>query len=130
VRGGRPVGAGSRFADEHGSATMIMVGLMGVVVVLAGSAMVVAGFLVAQHRARAAADLSALSAAAAFQQGADGCGQARRTARGNGARVTRCDRVGDEVDFVVTVRVEVDVRTRIPGLPRALPAEAHAEPLR
>lgn len=115
--------------NERGSATMLMVGLMAVVVLLSGAAMLVAGYLVGQHRARAAADLSALSAAAVFEQGGDGCAQAQRTARANGARVIRCDQVGDEVAFVVTVRVAVSVRTRVPGLPRLVVAEAHAEPV-
>lgn len=116
--------------DQRGSATIVMTALMAAVVMFSGAAMLIAGFQVAQHRARAAADLSALSGAAAFQQGSDGCGQARRTATGNGARLTACDHVGDEVDFVVTVRVSVTVLTRIPGLPRSVTAEAHAEPLR
>ena len=114
--------------NERGSATMLMIGLMAVVVLLSGTAMLVAGYLVGQHRARAAADLSALSAAAVFQGGGDGCTQARQTARRNDARLTRCDRVGDRVDWVVTVRVAVPTRTRVPGLPRAVTAEAHAEP--
>jgi len=115
--------------NERGSATMLMVGMMAVVVLLSYAAMLVAGYLVGHHRARSAADLSALSAAAVFQEGGDGCGQARRTARGNGARVTHCDRVGDEVGFVVTVRVSVPAGTRVPGLPRTITAEAHAEPV-
>jgi len=115
--------------NERGSATMLMIGLMAVVVLLSGAAMLVAGYLVGQHRARNAADLSALSAAAVFEQGGDGCAQARRTARANGARVTHCDQVGDEVDSVVTVRVAVSTRTRVPGLPRQTVAEAHAEPV-
>lgn len=115
--------------DERGSASVLMVGVMAVVIVLSGAAMVVAGYLIGQHRARAAADLAALSAAAVFQQGADGCAQARRTAAQNGARLSGCDRVGDEVDFVVTVKVVVDVDTRVVGLPKVIWAEAHAEPL-
>ncbi len=114
---------------ERGSATLLVVGLMAVVVVLSGAAMVIAGYLVAYHRARGAADLSALSAAAAFEKGENGCGQARRTAAQNGARLTRCDRVGDEVDFVVTVRVAFVVQPRMPGLPGLVSAVAHAEPL-
>lgn len=115
--------------NERGSATVLMVGIMAVVILLSGAALVIAGYVVGAHRARAAADLAALSAAAAFQQGHNGCAQARRTARQNGATVTGCDRVGDEVDFVVTVKVVVRVDTRISGLPRTIPAEAHAEPL-
>lgn len=108
---------------------MLMTGVLAVVVVISAAALLIAGFMLAQHGARSAADLSALSAAAGFSQGQDGCGQARRTARGNGARVTSCDRVGDEVDFVVTVAVAVEVRTRVPGLPRSVGATAHAEPV-
>lgn len=115
---------------ERGSASLLMVGVMAVVMVLGGVAVVVAGYLIGVHQARAAADLSALSAAAVFERTEDGCAQARRTAQQNGARVTRCDRVGDEVDFVVTVRVTVDVRTPVVGLPRVISAQAHAEPLR
>jgi secretion/DNA translocation related TadE-like protein len=116
--------------DERGSATFLMVGVMAVVVLLSGAALLVAGYALGNHRARAAADLSALSAAAAFERAGDGCAQARRTARANGARVTHCDRAGDEVDFVVTVQVAVSVRTRVPGLPTVIAAEANAEPVR
>lgn len=99
---------------------------MGVVVALGAAATVVAGYLVSHHQARVAADLAALSGAAAHAQGHDPCQQAKRTARQNGARVTRCNQVGDEVDFVVTVRVDVDVRAPAPGLPRRVEGEAHA----
>jgi len=37
--------------------------------------------------------------------------------------------VGDAVDFVVTVRVTVVVRTRTPHMPRTVAAEAHAGPV-
>ena len=101
---------------------------MGVVIMLGSAAIVLAGYLGAQHRARAAADLAALSGAAAYQQGHDPCGQADRTARGNGATVQHCDQVGDQIDFVVTVRAVVPIRLGIPGLPRTAAAEAHAGP--
>jgi secretion/DNA translocation related TadE-like protein len=107
-----------------------MAGIMGVVVLLSSAALLIAGYAAGYHGARAAADLSALSGAAAFQQGADACAQVRQTARQNGARVERCDVVGDAIDFVVTVRVSVAARTRIPQLPRAVAAEAHAGPVR
>ena len=115
--------------SELGNATTLMVGIMGVVVTLSGAALVIAGYAVGYHRARAAADLSALSGAAAFQQGREPCAQAALTARQNGARVARCSQVGDAVDFVVTVRVSVMVSTRIPRMPRAVAAEAHAGPV-
>lgn len=115
--------------SELGSATTLMVGMMGVVVALSSAALVIAGYAVGYHRARAAADLSALSGAAAFQQGREPCAQAALTARQNGSRVVRCNQVGDAVDFVVTVRVSVVAGTRIPHMPRTVAAEAHAGPV-
>jgi len=115
--------------SEVGSASVLMAGILGVVVALSSAALVIAGYAVGYHRARAAADLSALSGAVAFQQGRDPCAQAPLTARHNGARVDRCSQVGDAVDFVVTVRVSVEARTRIPKLPRTVAAEAHAGPV-
>ena len=115
--------------SELGSASVLMAGIIGVVVALSGVALIIAGYAVGYHRARAAADLSALSGAAAYQEGRDGCAQATETSRQNGARVEHCDVVGDVIDFVVTVRVSVIARTRIPHLPRAVNAEAHAGPV-
>lgn len=120
--------AGGGRRDERGAASILMIGLMGVVIVLGSAAIVVAGYLAAHHRARAAADLAALSGAAAYQEGHDPCAQADRAARGNGATVRHCDQVGDQIDFVVTVRVAVPIRLRIPGLPRTAEAEAYAGP--
>lgn len=111
---------------ERGSASVLLAGVMGVVVLLSCAAMVVVGYAVAAHRARGAADLAAVSGAAAYGQGADACAQARRTAVDNGARLVRCDQVGDQVDYVVTVRVAIGVRVRVAGLPRQVESLAHA----
>ena len=115
---------------ERGSGTLLVVGVMTGVGVVAVVAAVAAAYLVAGHRARAAADLAALSGAAAFAEGRPPCGAAARVARSNGAHVTSCDQVGDEVDYVVTVTVSVEVGTGVPGLPRRLVGRAHAGPVR
>ena len=115
--------------SELGSASVLIAGIIGVVVALSSAALIIAGYAVGYHRARAAADLSALSGAAAYQEGRDACAQATQTSRQNGARVEHCDVVGDVIDFVVTVRVSVIARTRIPHLPRMVKAEAHAGPV-
>ena len=112
--------------DERGSGSVLMLGVTLVVVALAYTAVLVAGYQVALHRARAAADLAALTAASAVAEGADGCEAARRNATRHGARVTACDRVGDQIDYVVSVTAFVEVRMRVPGLPRAVGATAHA----
>ena len=116
--------------SELGSASVLMTGILGVIAALSGAALIIAGYAVGFHRARAAADLSALSGAAAFQDGREACAQASQTARQNGARMDHCDVVGDTIDFVVTVRVSVIARTRIPHLPRTVAAQAHAGPVR
>jgi secretion/DNA translocation related TadE-like protein len=118
--------AGRCRATDRGSASVLLAAVMGVVVVLAGVAVLVAGYEVAQRRARAAADLAAVSAAAAQAEGQDACAQARRTARDNGATVLRCSTVGDPVEYVVSVRVAVGVRSTLRGLPSRVVAEAHA----
>ena len=115
---------------ESGGASVLMVGIVGVVIALSGAALVIAAYAVGYHQARAAADLSALSAAVAFEQGRDACAQATQTARQNGAHLEGCNMVGDAIDFVVTVRVSLIARTRIPQLPKIVTAEAHAGPVR
>ena len=115
---------------ERGSGTLLVVGVMAVVGVVAVVATVAAAYLVAGHRARAAADLAALSGAAAYAEGRPPCPEAARLARSNGGRLQTCDRVGDEVDYVVSVTVRVDVGARVPGLPRSLLGRAHAGPVR
>ena len=115
--------------DERGSGTLLVVGVMAVVAVVATTAMLAAVYLVAGHRAHGAADLAALSGAAAYAEGRDPCRAAERLARANDARVVRCDRVGDDVDYVVSVTVEVQAGLRVPGLPRALRGRAHAGPV-
>jgi secretion/DNA translocation related TadE-like protein len=114
---------------ERGVASMMMAGVMGVVVTMGCVAMVICGYLLGYHRARSAADLAALSGAVAYQQGRDGCAEARRLAAANGARLAGCDEVGDQVDFVITARVSVAARLAVPGLPRTITAEAHAGPV-
>jgi secretion/DNA translocation related TadE-like protein len=117
-------------ADERGSGTMLMVGVLGVLLALGTTAIWAAGYLAAAHRARAAADLAALSAAVAVEAGADGCAVARRVAADNRTRLSVCNRVGDQVDFVVSVEVARPVRTGVPGLPAEVTAVAHAGPRR
>ena len=115
--------------DQRGGASILMAGVMGVVVTISCVAMMISGYLLGYHRARAAADLAALSGAVAYQQGGNGCAEARRLAVANGARLADCDQVGDQVEFVITVRVAVAVELRVPGLPRTIAAEAHAGPV-
>ena len=107
---------------------MLMVGVLGVLLALGAAAIWAAGYLAAAHKARAAADLAALSGAVTIQAGGDGCAAARRVAGDNGTELSACDRVGDQVDFVISIEVVRRVRTGIPGLPAQVTAVAHAGP--
>ncbi len=114
--------------SERGAATFLMVGVLAVVLVLGAVAMVVGGYVLAHRKARVGADLAALSGAVAFEQGREPCPDADRVSRTNGVRVADCEQVGDQIDFVVTVRAVVRVDPVLPGLPDEVDAWAHAGP--
>lgn len=116
----------ARRVDERGGGSMLMIGVCVVVMMLGFAAMVIGGYLIAGHRARAAADLAALSAATVASRGGDPCAAARHNAAAHRASITSCDRVGDQIDFVVTVTAEVSTTMRVPGLPGRLRVVAHA----
>lgn len=115
-----------RVRTEGGGGTVLMVAVCGVVMVLGYTAMIIAGYAIAAHRARAVADLAALSAATVASQGGDACSAARGNARAQRAEIVACDRVGDQIDFVVSVTARVDATLGVPGLPRQIAAVAHA----
>lgn len=111
---------------EAGSASVLIAAAMGVVVLLGSAALIVTGYSVAFQRARASADLVALSAATTRGSGGDACSSAARIARQNFTRLISCTQVGDADDYVVSVEVEVALLARVPGLPTAVTARAHA----
>lgn len=107
--------------------------IMSVVIFMLSLAAVVAVFgryIVAGHRAAAAADLAALAGAQAYGTGQDGCRTARLYAARNDQDLAGCSVVGDRVDFVLSVRITAPVPTRVPMLPRQITATAHAGPVR
>ncbi|MGP9758553.1 Rv3654c family TadE-like protein [Corynebacterium sp. AOP12-C2-36] len=105
-----------RAGDDEGSATVVGAALILGVVAL--SLLIVHGVtgLVQGHRASAAADLTALSAATVLQRAGidEACSVARTVARGNGAEVRACTVVDGAATPYGTaglqgVRVEVAV---------------------
>ena len=85
-----------RPSRERGSATVLTVAAIGVVVTMATAALLVAGVVRDVHRARGAADLAALAAAGPLTAGAPpDCAAAARVARANGATLTACTLQGD-----------------------------------
>lgn len=80
-------------------AAVLLIALAGTVVMLVG------GTLAAVERVRGAADLVAVSAAAAQADGGDACVAASRIATANQVELRNCRTAGDLLDFVVTVTV-------------------------
>ena len=107
---------------------MLMIGVMGALSLFGLGVMCMATYLAAVHHARGAADLAALSGAVAIQAGEDGCEAAKEVARANDTSLITCDRVGDGLDFVITVQVVRRVRLNVPGLPAEIIGSAHAGP--
>lgn len=112
--------------SERGSGTVLVVGALGVIVVLAVAGLQLAAAATAAHRARAAADFAALAAATAIQEGqAQPCGRAAELASRNGARLSECTLGSAE-----SVRVQVSTRAMVwwPGVPERAAASARAGP--
>ncbi|GGB75803.1 hypothetical protein N798_13355 [Knoellia flava TL1] len=112
--------------DERGSGTVLVTAAVAVLLLLGIAGLHVGAAATAAHRARSAADLSALAAAIALQEGsAEPCGRAVLLAGRNSARVVDCGLgPGDSV----LVRVTTDVDLSWPGLPRTATASARAGP--
>lgn len=93
--------------DDRGSATVVMLGVIGATLILTVSGLLLAGAVLASHRARAAADLSALAAAGVLMRGgpADAvCVTAAQVAAVNHASLQRCVASASDVRLSVAVR--------------------------
>lgn len=120
TRGNRPG------CDERGSGTVYA---LGVIAVLLAAAVGITGLIQAQSatgRARAAADLAAISGATVLSSviaPGDPCAMAQRVAAANGASVSACSVAGEDVT------VSVVLPTTILGRPRQATAQARAGPV-
>ena len=114
--------------DQLGGGSILMIGVMGALSLFGLGVMCMATYLAAVHHVRGAADLAALSGAVAVQAGEDGCAASKRVALANETSLLTCARVGDAVDFVISVKVVGSVRLHVPGLPAKIVGFAHAGP--
>jgi secretion/DNA translocation related TadE-like protein len=90
---------------DRGSATLLAVAMMALILAVVGAAMVVGAAVIARHRAQSAADLAALAAAGRLAQGqSTACEWAVSVADRMNARVTAC--AVESLDVVVTVDVD------------------------
>ncbi|WP_245562416.1 Rv3654c family TadE-like protein [Nocardia araoensis] len=111
--------------DEQGLATVFactaLVALIGVTLLIAQ----VGAVVVARHRAQAAADSAALTAAGALVDGVDAaCGEADQVARRMGTRIRLCE----AAEWDATVVVERNVPIGLYG-DRIVRASARAGPV-
>lgn len=90
----------SRCADS-GAATVLVVAMAGVLMFVMVGLGAAGGLVVAQRRAQAAADLSALAGATTAT---DACAEAGRVAAANGAVVEECGLEDEVVSVAVSVR--------------------------
>jgi secretion/DNA translocation related TadE-like protein len=88
--------------QQHGSVSLLVVAMAGVLLVLTAALGVVAAMVHAHRMAQAAADLAALAGARRTVHG-DACGIAGLIAEANGGRLSSCQVVGRDVTVEVTV---------------------------
>jgi secretion/DNA translocation related TadE-like protein len=90
---------------DRGSATLLAVAMMAVILAAVGGAVMVGSVVIARHTAQAAADLAALAAAGRLSAGQNtACGWAVSVADQMDARLTGC--TVESLDVVVTVDVD------------------------
>lgn len=104
----------ARRRRERGSATILVVGLLGVIATLTVSTGAYLSAVITSHRARAAADLAGIAGATRLAEGAtvgDSCRAAATTAASNGATLVQCQAEG----ATLLVGLEVRMPGRLPG---------------
>lgn len=112
--------------SERGSGTVLALGVIAVLLSLALATAGIVQAYAAQARVQAAADLSALAGASAWNSVAypgDPCARAATVAEANGASVESCWVDGEDV------RVIAVVLTRVLGVERAAHGRARAGPV-
>ncbi|MEP7090142.1 MAG: Rv3654c family TadE-like protein [Nocardioidaceae bacterium] len=122
----RSASAVSGARGERGSAAVLGIVMVGVLVAVAVMASVLGGAVVDQRRVASAVDLGALSGAAAAQHGQDGCAVAATMMARNGSRLTRCTVAGAVVSVrgVRATRPVLGLRFTVSSRARAGPQDA------
>lgn len=112
--------------DERGSGSMLVVSVI-IVLALVGAVVAWQGsWLTSGARARSIADLVALGAARAQQDGQAACPVAEEIAADNQARVVECGVTTGWGEFIVDVVVEVELVPQVAGGPRVVRADSRA----
>lgn len=105
-------------AGERGSATLVAVAMMAVLVAITLGGTLVGAAVIARHRAQSAADLAVLAAAGRIASGqGEACAWATSVAAANHAAVTACTVA--ELDVIVAIEVAVPLGRLGMGAARA-----------
>jgi secretion/DNA translocation related TadE-like protein len=114
-------------ANERGSATLVAVAMMAVLLAIALGGSLVGSAVIARHRAQSAADLAALAAARWVGSGPQAaCTWASSVATVNHSRLVACTL--DGLDVVVTVDVAVSLGRLGVGSARAAARAGPGQP--
>ncbi len=108
-----PAVANSIDERERGSGTVIAVGVAGLIASLLVLGLLLAGAVLAVHRARSAADLAAIGAARTVLLGGDqarACREADSLVRANDAQMDSCSVRGDDVTVDASVQLPSALR--------------------
>lgn len=90
---------------DRGSGTIYVLAMTAAIVLLTSAGLMLGQAVIVRHRAAAAADLSAISAAYRVLDGPiNACSVAARVARAQGARLTTCRIDGEVAEVTVQVR--------------------------
>ena len=112
---------------EHGSGTIVGIGLILALGVLLSAALALGNVLICKSVARTAADHAALAGATAYyQSGGDACTKARQVADRNHARLKACQRDGDDVTVRAVVSTRVPLVREVTAASRAGPKDCPA----
>lgn len=110
------------FRDDLGSGTLLGVMLIAVVGLMLAAGASAGNLLICQAKARASADLSAVSSASALRAGAeDPCALAASVATANGSGLVSCEVVGEDVSVRVSVATLVPFAPEVSRAARAGP---------
>lgn len=117
---------GSRNLDQRGGGSALTLSVLIVLILVGLVAAWQVGWLSSGARARSVADLVALSAAQAQQDGRNGCEVAEQVASDNAAELDACEVTTGWGEFVIDVSVLVQLRPQVAGAPQHAKADSRA----
>lgn len=112
----------TRRRGEDGVGVVLVMGLVALLVAVAGISAGVLALVVAHRQVQAAADLAALAGAEAARSGGDPCREAGRIAVANRVELVDCAASRGVVDVIVEDVVELGAPWTVSGRARAGPA--------